>query len=134
MWHFVFFVLTDPGEDVKLLTVKRPRCGFPFVFYLCVVGLEVIKASSYVLGISEDWLLEMLTVSLMWFSLSGELSAVPNGTWVDLIDPYVLGLLKHIICLCKREQKFSLESRMQSSFITHIIFVFFIIFFANLCD
>ena len=50
------------------------------VMFLCVVGLEITKANSYVLGISKDGVLELLTALLNLFSLSGELSAVPKGT------------------------------------------------------
>ena len=71
------------------------RCGLPLVLYLCMVGLEVTKASSYVLGISEDWVLEVLTAPLMRYSQFGKLTAVPKGTWVDLVDPYLLGMLRH---------------------------------------
>ena len=54
---------------------------------LLCAGMDVPNASSYVLGISEDLVLELLTVPLMGFSLSGGLSEVPNGTWVDFLDP-----------------------------------------------
>ena len=79
----------------KFFVVRKAHCGFPLVLYLRVVGLEVTKASFYMLGISEAWVLELLTAPLKGFSLFAELSAVRKGTWVDLVDWYLLGMLRH---------------------------------------
>ena len=47
------------------------------------------------LGILGDWLLELLATVLTGFSLIGDLSTVQKGARVDVIDQYLLGLLKH---------------------------------------
>ena len=67
-----------------------PACNF-----LVCGGAGNNQSELLLIEISEDWELELLTAPLMWFSLSGKLSAVPKGTCVDFIDPYLLGMLRH---------------------------------------
>ena len=53
------------------------------------------KASSYVLGISGDSVLDLLKTPLKGFSMSRELSTIQKGTSVDFIAAYLPGMLRH---------------------------------------
>ena len=64
---------------------------------VCGGAGKVTKGNSYVLEISEDWVQEFLISFLMGFALFSWFSTVPKGTWVDLVDPYLLGMLRHSI-------------------------------------
>ena len=83
-----------PFQGKKCLQL-RLRYGFPLVVYLCAVVLEVSRASSFLLGISEICMLELLKVPLMeFFPVQRVVCCSKKYIW-DLVDAYLLGIFRH---------------------------------------